>query len=119
VSVSRRVRRARTRRRLAAAHGRHRGIEIALRAAHLIGPHAARHGALIAIRPGDRSTELFALDRVTGALVCWGCGDELLRDVVGTSLMNGEVLAEDPDAPVLMFRACTNCQPLAAKAASA
>jgi hypothetical protein len=94
--------------RKAARHAPDRALQAALRIANMIGPHVARRFAgLIGIRPGD-PCEVFAFDRETGALRCWACGDEL-GDVIGMSVVNGQAIARDPEAPMVMVRQCESC----------
>jgi hypothetical protein len=110
MSAARRLRRARQR--SAPPTSDRRALEAALHFADAIGPAAARHGLLIAIRPATATSpaEVFAVDRHTGEMRCWGCGDWIEPQVmVGSTVMNGELLADDPAAPVVVVRSCDTC----------
>ena len=61
--------------------------------ANTIGPHAARHGCVVAIALAGTGglVEVTARDRVTGEVRCWGCGIALDGPVTGVTRMGPAV----------------------------
>lgn len=100
MSAARKLRRARRR-------SAPDGAALAVAVAKEIGPLAARFRLLILIERLESGTfEVRTVDRVTGELRCWGCGDFLNAAVAGTS-----EFGQPSDRLGCLIRACDTCVP--------